>query len=267
MKKVAIQMRNRSLKRSKLLAFMRKIASGATARCDDGEYFTLDGGRRGLSLPRDTVLTLAGDGVIQLRRGLAAATPETRNWLRRQLAASGGEFQAQHQHIVKREGGASLNSNEGPLLRLAQPGKNGECFLQPHHLEAGVRLEKLVDRANLVPKVTASYGNEMTLFAAKQGSAAGDISDMASDARRQLQKVLAKLPGDCAGIVVDVCGFGKGLQLIERERRWPRRSAKLVLRIGLDHLAMQFGLAPEVVGSLNGQIQGWRGEGAGHYIL
>ena len=53
-------------------------------------------------------------------------------------------------------------------------------------------------------------------------------------------------------MVFDVCGLGKGLQLIETERRWPRRSAKLVLRIGLEQLAAQFGLSPQATGTGTG---------------
>jgi hypothetical protein len=71
---------------------------------------------------------------------------------------------------------------------------------------------------------------------------------------RRLNRLAALLPADCWGVLFDVCGLGKGLQLVETERRWPRRSAKLVLRIGLDQLAAQFGPDP----ARNGR--GWRGD-------
>ena len=61
------------------------------------------------------------------------------------------------------------------------------------------------------------------------------------------------LPADCAGVVIDVCGWLKGLQEVERERGWPRRSAKLVLRIGLEQLAQHFGLGPYAVGKTRGR--------------
>ena len=65
---------------------------------------------------------------------------------------------------------------------------------------------------------------------------------MAADARRGLSSIISALPRDCADVVLDVCGLEKGLQVIETERGWPRRSAKLVLRIGLDQLARHLGL-------------------------
>jgi hypothetical protein len=58
-------------------------------------------------------------------------------------------------------------------------------------------------------------------------------------------------------VLFDVCGFGKGLQVIELERRWPRRSAKLVLRIGLEQLAATFELSPTATGNERGHARNW----------
>jgi hypothetical protein len=86
---------------------------------------------------------------------------------------------------------------------------------------------------------------------------AGDLSDMAVDARRTLDAIHRALPAECAGVVIDVCGWLKGLQEVERDRGWPRRSAKLVLRIGLEQLAQHFGLGPYAVGKTHVPQRGW----------
>jgi hypothetical protein len=54
----------------------------------------------------------------------------------------------------------------------------------------------------------------------------------------------------------------KGLQQVEHERGWPRRSAKLVLRIGLEQLAQHYGLSPVAIGEPNRKPRQWLGEGA-----
>src|SRR5690348_3475344 len=90
-----------------------------------------------------------------------------------------------------------------------------------------------------------------------RGSGAPEIGDMAADARRRLAELLTVLPRDCADVVLDVCGMFKGLQAIERERCLPARSAKLVLRIGLDDLARHFGLAPVAIGPDRARVESW----------
>jgi hypothetical protein len=96
----------------------------------------------------------------------------------------------------------------------------------------------------------------------KAGNGAGDISDLAADARRAVADIHRDLPTECAGVVIDVCGWLKGLQEVERERGWPRRSAKLVLRIGLDQLAHIYGIGPYAVGRDKGRSRHWLEDGA-----
>ena len=152
-----------------------------------------------------------------------------------------------------------MQLGENTLARLACAGGEGP-YLAPHHIEAARRIERLFERAHLQPRLTALYDPART--ARETGRGAGDISDLAADARANLSRLVAALPPDCAGVVLDVCGFSKGLQTIESERGWPRRSAKLVLRIGLEQAARLFGLAPSASGPRHGAMEAWIGPGA-----
>lgn len=133
------------------------------------------------------------------------------------------------------------------------------AFLDPHHLEAARRIQTLFERSRLRPRTTMHYGPRVGGGGPSHGS---DLTDMAADARRQLADIYRALPVDCADIVIDVCGFEKGLQEIEAERRWPRRSAKLVLRIGLEAVAQRLGLASRASGPMHSHARNWLGEGA-----
>lgn len=136
----------------------------------------------------------------------------------------------------------------------------GQGFLEPHHLEAARRVSQLFDRAHLTPRVTMHY-SPMPKAGPNTGAPV-QITDMAAEARQALAEIHRTLPADCAAVVIDVCCYEKGLQAIETERGWPRRSAKLVLRIGLDHLAAHFGLSASATGPKTNGAQSWMGEGA-----
>lgn len=132
----------------------------------------------------------------------------------------------------------------------------GEVFLEPHHLEAARRLTRLYERALLRQRVTMSY--DPGRVGGNGGRPVqGDLADSAAGARQRLAGLARQLPADCWGVLSDVCGFDKGLQQIETERGWPRRSAKLVLRIGLDQLAGMDGLVAEAQGRQQGPMRAW----------
>ncbi|WP_196259276.1 DUF6456 domain-containing protein [Pelagibacterium limicola] len=139
-----------------------------------------------------------------------------------------------------------------PAMRLG--------FLEPHHLEAARRVARLFERAHLMQRTTIRYTPQPA--AGRNTGVHGQITDMAADARAALAQIHRLLPADCASVVMDVCCYEKGLQAIEAERGWPRRSAKLVLRIGLDHLAAHFGLSPVARGPRAAGTAGWMAEGA-----
>lgn len=147
--------------------------------------------------------------------------------------------------------------DDDAIMRLARREKGEPPFLAPHHLAAAERLERLVQRAQMIPRVTMSYDAAGRGGRRPTGNGVEAASDEAAAARQTLNGLAAGLPADCWGVLFDVCGLGKGLQMVETERRWPRRSAKLVLRIGLEQLASHFGLSPHAVGREGAGSRHW----------
>ncbi|SFZ85898.1 hypothetical protein SAMN02983003_3070 [Devosia enhydra] len=236
------------------IRFVRMMVAGATTHEDGGAVTAALAARR-VHLPVSAVRDLAGQGVLMREAGAWRAGEGARSWLRRALSESDTPHADQHRTIAM-AAGVATNLAESPLARLAT---GAEAFLMPHQVEAGERLRRLVERAHLQPRLTMRYSATHT--ASGGGNGAADISDMAAEARRQLGRLHGALPADCAGVVMDVCGFSKGLQQVETERGWPRRSAKLVLRIGLEQLAQQFGLSPRAQGRERVASRGWMAEG------
>lgn len=133
------------------------------------------------------------------------------------------------------------------------------AFLDHHHIQAAQRVARLFERAHLRQRVTMHYGPRVS---GGGYAVSGEIADMASDARRKLSVLMGKLPADCADVVLDICGYEKKLQDVEIERGWPRRSAKLVLRIGLETIAQAFGHTARAEGVANGNFRAWLAEDA-----
>lgn len=225
------------------LRFVRAVLAGAEVSGDD--VAMLAAGVR-LALPAFQQLVSAG--VVNAE---GRPRPEARSWLRRQLLDADA-FAAQHRVEMQQADGTRINLAESPLVRLAT---GATPFLAPHQVEAGERVRQLCDRARLQPRLTMSYSAAHVVGGTR--AAAGELSDMAADSRKQLAALHRALPEDCAGVVLDVCGLLKGLQQVESERNWPRRSAKLVLRIGLEQAARHFGLSAEARGVERGRARGW----------
>lgn len=242
------------------LRFVRALLAGGEARLRERE-FVLAGAEGTGRLPDRVAVALAGEGVLDVAGELCRAGDGARSWVRRNLLET-DHFAAQHRQTVRTAEGVTINLAESPLGRLARPGRGeSEAFLDRAQIEAGERIRHLAERARLQPRLTMSYPATHTV-SGKAGAGAGDISDLAADARRQLNAIVAVLPRDCAGVVMDVCALAKGLQTVETERGWPRRSAKLVLRIGLDQVARHLGLSAKATGPMRGRQRTWLGEGA-----
>lgn len=239
--------------RKPVLRFIRALlGAGQAERDESGFRVGTPGGA--VLLPDDEVRALQADGVIGGDARRAVVLPGTAQWLKRQMLEADA-FAAQHREEVPGSDGVALNLAESPLARLAAASGSEPAFLERHQVEAGERVRRLVERARLNPRLTMNYSADQ-VAGGRGASHAGDMSDMAADARKALARIHEALPRDCAEVVLDVCGLEKGLQLVESERGWPRRSAKLVLRIGLDRLAEVWGIGAVAVGR-DGRSRAW----------
>ena len=67
-----------------------------------------------------------------------------------------------------------------------------------------------------------------------------DIADSAMAARAAVNRAAAAMGPELSGVALDICCFMKGLATVERERQWPARSAKLMLRTALLALSRHY---------------------------
>lgn len=230
------------------------MQTGFAERSNEGEFAAKSAGAR-VGLPDKEVKALSSRGLVRIKGDICHPTKETGAWLCRQLTAP-NDFAGQHQTLASGPGASLCDLNHNPLEKLARAAGGG--FLEPYHLAAGTRVCQWGERAHLRQRVTMSY--DPAQIGGRRHGGGGDIADMAAEARKALARLFVDLPRDCAEVIVDVCVFEKGLQLIETERGWPRRSAKLVLRIGLEQLAERLGLSPRAVGRPSKRIEAWIGE-------
>lgn len=178
--------------------------------------------------------------------------------LARRLAAMDGDFRRQHQSRDHRRLGDGVDAQwvavdlgESPLAWLrARKGRDGEPMIDEASFEAGERLRSDFTRGQMMPSVTSNW-NLASPANRRSGSAGGkgDLTDAALAARIRVERALTALGPELSGTVVDFCCFLKGIETIERERNWPKRSARLVLQLGLSALARHYGFAREAIGA------------------
>lgn len=138
----------------------------------------------------------------------------------------------------------AMDDRESPLLWLyRRSGKDGQAQISDEEFAAGERFRADITLAQMLPRTTMNWDAALTPDDRGAGPRDGaGASDSAIAARRRVRLACERLGPELSGIVIDVCGFLKGLDLVERERRWPARSAKVVLRLALSALAAHYGM-------------------------
>ncbi|MEZ5872385.1 MAG: DUF6456 domain-containing protein [Nitratireductor sp.] len=232
----------------RLLKCLRRSASAMTASARDDGRLELSGPERHLVFPATTVGVASKAGLVSNRDGKLHLTAAGRSYLLRQsdpVAGAAAQHRSLAQKTITHNSGfaeVSVNEFESPLSRLhSRKDKNGKSWIDADEFAAGERIRADFERAGLSPRITAGWD---TPTGGRSGprNLAGELSDFALDAKRRLHHATDMLGPELAGTVLDICCFLKGLEQVERERSWPPRSAKLMLRTALRMLAIHYGI-------------------------
>ena len=195
-------------------------------------------------------MTLSADEAASVRSSLPAGTRAKVIPARLSLLAA-GDFAAQHQErgpIRIDADTVTVNHDESPLSWLRRRrDRDGRPLVDASEFAAGERLRADYTRGQLMPRITANWSAAVA-SGARSGNGATDITEVALAARLRVERALTTIGPELGGLLVDFCCFLKGLEEIERERRWPARSAKVGLRMALSALARHYGLAQEARG-------------------
>jgi Domain of unknown function (DUF6456) len=159
----------------------------------------------------------------------------------------------------------TVNLRESPLAWLhRRKTRNGEKQISDIQFTAGERLRFNLERGQMLPRVTANWSSPVSGTSGAPGSA----SDSALAARERVGKACSAVGPEFSGLLIDVCGFLKGLEQVESERGWPARSGKLLLRMGLDRLARHYGLTrPGPVAATKARSEVWHAADARPTLL
>ena len=194
------------------------------------------------------------DGLILIDEGCMNITAEGKSKLRRLLcdhdpyAGQHRELQNSTVKINNQSRSVVENCAESPLSRLyARKQKDGTRFISAEQFQAAEHLRRDFEKAGLQPSITARWQEGVSTGKKSHGAFdSADLSNMAIDARTRLEKALDAIGPELSGVTLDICCFLKGFESVERERRWPRRSAKLMLKTALANLARHYGfIAPQ----------------------
>jgi len=187
-------------------------------------------------------------------------------WIRRAMAGD-DPFAAQHRIEARREiasetGSAVVTVNEGesPLGWLRRrKGPDGRPLIEDHQFAAGEKLRADFTLAQLSPRMAVDL--TAPVVAGRRGAKSDSpLPEIVLAAKQRMTHALRAVGPGLSDLLLDVCCHLIGLEEAEKQKGWPRRSAKIVLGIALDRLAAHYGVGVAV--GKGSRIRAWVAEEA-----
>lgn len=134
-----------------------------------------------------------------------------------------------------------VNMAESPLAMLARRrGRDGKPFLAEVECRAGERFRADYTRGQIMPRLGANWEATVSSGRRADGGGVAELTDAALAARLRVERAIGAVGPELSGVLIDVCCFLKGLELVETEHGWPVRSAKVMLKAALAALARHY---------------------------
>ncbi len=206
----------------------------------------LDGGSRGTISTEPSVVAEMTEGGLITTAGHTLSLSDMGRAAAKRAASATTSFQDQHRDldsaIIDTGSGpdlATVNWAESPLAQLMRrKTKDGRPFLITPEYEAGERLRADYTRGQIMPRLGANW--EARVSSGKRQGGVADLTDAALSARLRVERAIVAVGPELSGILIDVCCFLKGMEIVEAERGWPVRSAKIVLKTALGVLSRHY---------------------------
>lgn len=153
-------------------------------------------------------------------------------------------FAQQHQLRVRRkitgpdgrEADVTVNEAESPLARLRH-----RRFIDAVQFDAGERLRRDFTLARIAPRMAIDLAAPIIHNTRGQTNQPA-LTNMVLAAKQRFANAMRAVGPGLNDLLFDVCCHLRGLEQAERAKRWPARSAKVVLGIALDRLADHYGM-------------------------
>ena len=204
-------------------------------------------GRGTIAVESAALRALASQGML-VKASHSVALSGAGEALAARLASSAGSSQDGKRDlgvaVVQTASGTQTvlaNLAESPLAQLVRrKTREGRPFLSEREFQAGERLRADYTRGRIMPRLGANWVASVASGRRVGGGGLADLTDAALSARQRVDDAIEAVGPELSGVLIDVCCFLKGLELIETERGWPVRSAKIVLKTALGVLARHY---------------------------